>query len=989
MVTHIEEILRRMGYSNSPFLLRKDGFCDLSILSVQTFKVLNDLSPYAAYMVEGKPFIMFFDEDESTNPEQRKAMNRKIWNAQIPVVFFCGTRSISIFNGYTIEQQNACLTEIIKPLSTDAIDENSPFSYWDITSRNFWEMHGDKYDGPKLNEALLKNLKDLTEKLKKSHNLKSEMATTLVLRVIFIRYLIDRGVDLNYSGFTSDADVAASRAALLAAVRNKQSLYDLFAHLKNNFNGNLFDLSGDEDDHLITDSVLSEVADFLSGKIVTKSGQLCIFDMYDFNIIPVELISNIYEILLGAETREKDNAFYTPHYLVDYILDCTIDDHIKTNGSCKILDPACGSGIFLVESYRRMVEQKLSTEPFTDDDLFLQETLTKNIYGIDLNEEAIDVAIFSLYLAVLDYKNPRTLKSFQLPKLKGNNLLKCDFFDEIALDKLHGDSKKHPFDFIVGNPPWGSGTDLQASYNIRNGYKKRFDYKNDTCRAFILRSKDFCGSNTSCCFVLKSTMLYMQKEPSKRFREYLLDSVEISRVVELSSVRDKVFEGADAPAIIFSYRFSATNTLEHYLQHISMKPNIFFHLFNIIVIEKTDIKYAQQRLLKQYDWAWKTIVYGFADDIYTISKLKAHTLEQAIKRETPALISGTGVKYNDGPKSAKMDASHLLERPLLDSRKSITHFSIDLKKIGTFEKKVVDRTRDAALFQAPYCLMMRGPDMSDYTMKAVYSDVDFVFKEAVLAIKGSYEQKAFLLNVTGLLNSKAYAYFNLMLGSSLGIEREQRQKDEVFLFPFVYDDDIAAKVELIQRKRAISGHFVVAEDASSEIKELNQLILAAFNLADNAFVDYVLRIQIPQLAGKNDEDVYRDTQEDDFQVYGERFYNHFSSIFSRAKKYVQIIAYPKIARYYSAFEVVILDEKPDRWIQFDYDNINVEKALLAKLSAHQINGQFYHLRDVLYFEENSFCIIKPCHYKNWHPAIAQLDLMEVADRILSESGGNE
>lgn len=982
MGSHIDTIINSLGYSGSPFLLYKQRFNDLATLSIQTAKVLNELSPYAAYMIDNSPFIMFFD-DESATLEQQRARNRKIWNAQIPVVFFCGTNSISIHNGYTIEQQNSHLTEIIKPLSVDSLNEDSPFSYWDITSRNFWETHSDRYKGKKLNDALLDNLKNLTGKLKKDHHLKSEMATRLVLRVIFIRYLIDRGVALDYSGF--DSDVSVSRKVLLDTVKNKQKLYALFAHLKGKFNGNLFDLSGDADDLLITENVLSEVADFLSGKIVTKSGQICIYDMYDFNIIPVELISNIYEILLGAETRNKDNAFYTPHYLVDYILDNTIYDHIKNYGVCKVLDPACGSGIFLVESYRRMVEQKLIKEPFTDDDQFLQETLAQNIFGIDLNEEAIDVAIFSLYLAVLDYKNPKTLQYFQLPPLKGKNLLNCDFFNESEINRTEIVSQTAPFDFILGNPPWGKGTALQSSYCQK--YKKYMQNSNDTCRAFILRSKDFCRENTKCCFILKSTMLYLRNDASKRFRGYLLNNLEISRVIELSSVREHIFKGAVAPAIIFSYKFSNTSVLEHYIQYISMKPNIFFCLFNIVVVEKTDIKYVQQCLLKQYDWAWKTIVYGFADDIYTISALKAsdsfQTVQQAIEREK--LSSGTGVKYNDG----KMDASHLLNRPLLDSRKSIAHFSLGLQNFETFSKKMIDRTRSPLLFEAPYCLLAHGLDMDDYTMRSVYAEKDFIFTESIFAIKGSFEQKAFLLNATGLLNSKLYSYFNLMLGSRLGIEREERKVKEVLKFPYIYDETIVSLVDSIQQKKEISGDFIVAEDISNEIEELNRLIFSAFNLVDNIFVDYALRIQIPQLARKNDEEVYRDVQEQDFKVYGKRIYDHFSMIFAKAQKHIHIKVYPKVARYYSAFEVSVTDFKPHDWIDFIYDCVDTEKILLTKLFAHQVNGQFYHLKDVLYFEESSFCIIKPRHYKNWHPAIAQLDLMEAAGRILSRNGGEE
>lgn len=99
-----------------------------------------------------------------------------------------------------------------------------------------------KFRGKKLNDALLENLTFLTDRLKNDH--KVSFATKLVLRLIFIRYLIDRGVDLDYSGFSSD--VAVSRKALLTLLRDKTALYILFAHLKVKFNGNLFELDSEK-----------------------------------------------------------------------------------------------------------------------------------------------------------------------------------------------------------------------------------------------------------------------------------------------------------------------------------------------------------------------------------------------------------------------------------------------------------------------------------------------------------------------------------------------------------------------------------------------------------------------------------------------------------------------------------------------------------------------------------------------------------------------
>jgi hypothetical protein len=552
------------------------------------------------------------------------------------------------------------------------MNEDIPFSYWDITNHNFWVKYANKFSGKRLNDCLLSNLSDITSRLRESYNI--SFATKLVLRLIFIRYLIDRGVDLDYAGFSYD--VSSSRASLLKILKNKKELYALFSHLKDKFNGNLFEFDNEIFDASLTADALQLLYEFLSANINTKTGQLSFFDMYDFNIIPVELISNIYEILLGSEKRNRYNAFYTPQYLVNYILDASVSPFVRDYGSCKVLDPACGSGIFLVESYRRMVEKELRGDQFTEDNELLQRLLVENIFGIDLNEEAIDVTIFSLYLAMLDYKNPKTLKKFNLPNLKGSNLLVNDFFDKVVLARL----RTMDFDFIIGNPPWGKGNELQANYCKENGYSSLMQ-NNDTCRGFILRSKDFCNNNTQCCFVLHSTMLYMQNQPSKNLRRYLLKNTEIIRIIELSSVRKLIFKNADAPAVVLSFKFDNRNVQKNRFEYISIKPNIFFRLFGIIVVERNDIKQVEQRLLIENDWVWKTLVYGLTGDIDTILKLKQKfpSVKQAIKEQNPELLLGAGVEPQKGDRN---DSKHLIGRPFLSSN-SIEHFYIDEQNIGS------------------------------------------------------------------------------------------------------------------------------------------------------------------------------------------------------------------------------------------------------------------------------------------------------------------
>ena len=829
-----------------------------------------------------------------------------------------------------------------------------------------------------MSEVLLDNIKYLTDKLKDSYNI--TFATKLVLRIIFIRYLIDRGVDLGYGNFSSD--IEKSKSELLNMLRDKQNIYALFDHLKEKFNGNLFDLGQEIDDPNLTDEVFDLIVRFLSGKENMPNGQGSLFELYDFNIIPVELISNIYEILLGQKAQSKDNAFYTPNYLVEYILNTTIAPYLQQKDHCTVLDPACGSGVFLVNSYRRMVEKNLNGTLYSDNDTMLVEILKKHIYGIDINDDAIDVAIFSLYLTVLDYKDPKTLVQFNLPDLKGTNLFVSDFFDDVKLESL----KHTEFDFIIGNPPWGNVKDgLHMQYCKKHGHEKR-QQNNEISRSFVFRTKDYSNGNTQCCLILHSKLLYNQKQPARNFREYLLSNTEISNIIEMSSVRKLVFKHADAPATIVVFKYTQRDCSKNRITYISLKPNIFFRLFNIIVIEKNDIKFVKQNLLTKYDWAWKTIVFGLSGDLDNIISLKEKwpTIESVLSTQIPQFVSGAGIEYQDGDLK---DAKHLLGLPILNSQKGVDHFFVNSGNTTILKKEKIHRPRDKRLFQPPYCITAKGLDCSDYTMRSAYSEDTLICKTTMYIIKGEADQKSFLLNLAGLFNSTFFAYLNLMLGSSVGIEREQRFMEEVFQFPYVYSKDIADKVEHIQnlKKEDIFWNSYHIED---EIKKLDQLILDEFKLSDNIFVDYALRIQIPQLTGSSDADVYRKVNKDDVLEYSKYFDEYFSLVYGEKEKYISISIYLNVARSYTIFELKVCDTPPPEKIRI-LEEVDENKALLSKFSVFRANDLFYQIRDVAYFEESSFFIIKSSHYKNWHPAMARLDLGDIIDKILSSNGGDQ
>ena len=107
---------------------------------------------------------------------------------------------------------------------------------------------------------------------------------------------------------------------------------------------------------IITDDDLEELQSFLLGNSDLESQQMALWPLYDFNIIPIKIISSIYELFfhLSDDGNDDKGTYYTPLHLVDTLLDEVYPWEGKYE-PISFIDPSCGSGIFLVEAYRRIV----------------------------------------------------------------------------------------------------------------------------------------------------------------------------------------------------------------------------------------------------------------------------------------------------------------------------------------------------------------------------------------------------------------------------------------------------------------------------------------------------------------------------------------------------------------------------------------------------------------------------------------------------------
>ncbi len=318
------------------------------------------------------------------------------------------------------------------------------FSFWELQSGFTWEWLENEYFNKRskklhrkrVNDRLFENIKTVREYLTNQNSknyLKEDEANSLILRLIFIRYLIDRKVKIDsdlISGSIENVD--ERRKSFINLIKQPSELNLLFEKLNNKFNGVLFKKS----DITLSQQQSDDLSEIFKGELQTENSLFkgFFFEIFDFSIIPVEVISGIYESLIDEDTRKLDAAVYTPPFLVEYVLSDTVDKYLCENGTsdCRIFEVAVGSGIFLVQSLRKMIDKEIELNPNQSSIRFsdrIREIAKTNLFGIDINEEALKVSCFSIYIALLDYQHPKDIDVYEFPNLLNENLFQANYFD--------------------------------------------------------------------------------------------------------------------------------------------------------------------------------------------------------------------------------------------------------------------------------------------------------------------------------------------------------------------------------------------------------------------------------------------------------------------------------------------------------------------------------------------------------------------------------
>jgi hypothetical protein len=970
-------------------------------------KKLELIKPDAFFVFNNQPFVLFFDLASIDDERKENEIHKQVWSFDnSPIVFIIKDVEIKVYNALNFEKQKG-----LEEIKLSETERNKKFSFWNLQSGEafkwFYEEHKNTVLKKRVNQQLFENIKQTILILKNDFELKESLAKILVLRLIFIRYLIDRKIKIDTSFISGhEENIIKRRRSLSELIANPKKLIAFFDYLNTRFNGVLFKDSNIE----LSSNQANILSKLFNPDGVSVEDQISLFshfdfqyDVFDFGIIPVELISGIYETLLDEETKNATSAVYTPPFLVDYILNQTVDEFFRENRSiseCKIFDPAMGSGIFLVQGLRRMIEQEKKLNPNDDNLTFgtkIKEIAERNLFGIDINEEAINVACFSIYVALLDYQEPGNIDVYRFPNLKGKNFFKAHFFDLTKKDVWHK-IKKENVNFILGNPPWKSNNSPEHLIWLKHTKFDKIVSDKQIAQSYLIRIKDFVRDESKIALIVTSKVFYNNQ--AKKFKTYFLENNIVSEIFDLSSVRHLVFENADNPGtvIFFKYKLPQINySFGNIVKHVSLKQNRFFSKFSKnLIFEKFDVKSLLQSHYLNNQWLFKVSLYGNTLDYVLLNRLNNYsTIGSVFKKNkikfSKGVFRGTPKKYY----------TELIDLPIIrrkEFNRIITTYRSDFNKIK-YESSFLEAGRTIDLFQGKKIILQKSVSV-DFKFSLV--EFDCVFDSTVYGI--NFKKDNDLIYVfTSLLLSDLYVYYQYLTSSSWGIYIPEIYKEEHINFPYIEPNEsqknkiILLIDNLLKPYKEFYKEYpdsIFQGDPSKEIlDEINAVIEEIYQITgyEQDLIDYVLNVSRYQFQ-ESKQHLVSDFNNDDhrnkklvLERYADVFVQEFEKIYDN--EYIQVEIYS--LDYFIAMNFVFLNEKPSEKIIFPDKKTEKEvlNSLANSLSISQITDaknseqNLFIQKDIKGFEKNSFYIIKPPEYKCWHRAIAWYDIAEFKEAI--------
>jgi len=667
----------------------------------------------------------------------------------------------------------------------------------------------------------------------------------LINRIIFLKMLTDRAIEEDYLSQILDK---------IKKEKEEISIYDscneIFNNLDKRYNGDIFKRRDEFDYVIIENKVFLKIIESLRPE---KS-------IYTLSAMPIEIIGNAYEQFLGEvivhkgkglsseqkpEVQKAGGVYYTPRYIVDHIIENTVGERLKKCKnpkeveSIKIIDPACGSGSFLIGAYDYLLEwhinyykkeidllikkgtsefdikkkyrnelkyYSIDSEDVTDKFIIhltsklKKNILLNNIFGVDIDNNAVEITRFSLSMKSLEHANREELyedvnlfNEKLLPELKdnikcGNSLIEDDYFNEHQKDlfdnskskkinaftwdeKFKGVTNNGKFDIVIGNPPWVSlsgkfGNDILSAEELAYLIKKYNGntYMPNLYEYFVWKGLHLCKENGLFAFIVPDRLGFNQQFIN--LRKHILDNFTIKSLIYKAH-----FPGVIADTLIYVF--------------LNVKDNN----------AKIDVKeYGYEfQIINQKDY-YKNNDFSFT---YQKSDVVGQLLSKIDTLEHKKLVECFDTTGGFGGKSKLITDERINDKQIVALKgESIGKYLIKKKFYFEFKKQnITGRTTDKNKLGAKPKILLRK---TGYPLYGAYDDEGIFPEQSLYFLFNNKTEQSYYFYL-GIINSKLFNfyYWNKLVTNKNTTPQLKKIHLDIFPVPCIDSDESKLLAESI------------------------------------------------------------------------------------------------------------------------------------------------------------------------------------------------
>jgi N-6 DNA Methylase len=727
-------------------------------------------------------------------------------------------------------------------------------------------------------------------------------------RALFFRFLIDRGIVLETER-GGRGGICPAATDLKDAFSTAEKAAQTSAWLDNTFNGDFLPLINEvipatdrpareteylrfykRTEHLVGKKIFDHLQAILRGwEAVGGAFQPELeldWDEFDFAHIPVGVLSQVYESFshrADPRTARDTSVHYTPRTIAGLMVEQSFDA-LNDKAAAKVLDPACGAGIFLVLAFRRLVRERWQHDEDRPRTAVIQEILYDQLRGFDVSESALRLAALALYITAIEVNaSPRPPQALKFPRnLRGEVLHrfgnendadeKSTAFSLGSLAPTVSQDFDGRFDIVIGNPPW---TRLREKVeDEENGEESSGKSKTDelnekfteigrrvlTARGFPELAKHYQnpdknpdlpflwraiewakkkdGDDMAGIIALAMPARLFGRTSGKGFEAWraVLRSVEVTGLINGADLRwSSVWKDVKMPFCLFFAR--------------NVKPGLGHRFYYASPINEPDLNgrgrfridyeaahpLSVERVQKQ-PWLFKALSFGTWLDVEVMEKIATPSVQTLSEfwKNWDASLDQTGKGYSLVGGNKQKPAPFLAK--LKDFERPEQDFSINFEVLRTFRskhaKETVYQSKGERLYHAPLVVIPQSPGDDEDQPRAYLSKRSIAFSQSYYgySCNGHPEADTLAALLYLLPHSTLFAYFCLMTSRRSGFDRQTFNKEEFDALPFPDIVKLSAATKTIIQNLAHR----LQHDTIKPWREINGFIFQLYGLDADA-----------------------------------------------------------------------------------------------------------------------------------------------------------